>query len=50
MNQTVVVASLSVCLAVLPLLAQEKPHAAHPPPLLADSMPRIMPERPSAFP
>jgi hypothetical protein len=48
--------ALGACLPVLPLLSQEKPHAGHQPPpaadsmAVADSMRRMMPERPFGIP
>ena len=56
LKATTVTVALCVFLAALPLLAQEKPHAAHHPPpatdsmAMADSAPGVMPERPFGIP
>ncbi|MEZ0335425.1 MAG: hypothetical protein ACAI18_15580 [Gemmatimonadales bacterium] len=56
LKATTVTVALCVFLAALPLLAQEKPHAAHHPPpatdsmAVADSAPGVMPERPFGIP
>jgi hypothetical protein len=56
MNRAVLTVALGVCPSVLPLSAQERPHAGHRPPQAADSgaahdtIPRMMPERPFGIP
>ena len=53
---TALTVALGAFLPVAPLLAQQNPHGAHPPPPAADSMaardsaPRMMPERPFGIP